>query len=558
MKKVGSRRAIPARRKGGSRNQARLAKAQDAHRARIATALLLVLLASTFAIFMVYAVGPSNMGDDAAYAFSAHRVLMGQFNQASGDILSIRIMQIYPVAFFYWLLGVSSASSAMWDVFALLGTMAVLFYIGKELVNEYAGLLAALLIALSPIVSIYSTTMSDNPPMMFFVALAMLGVLYGERKSSRAWYAVAGIALIASSLVMPEGLIGLALVVLYLFVQVARKKISINGPVLGFAYGLAIALAVTFTFNYLNAGNPFITYTSTFSYFQTTTGTVISPANAYLGFYFSVMFPYNLVTALVSSVQSRSLAPLTALNNSTNTVGFLFYLLLPAAAYLLIARDRRAYLPLFWVVVGFLLLEFDPWHVSLFPFVYALQHRLDRHISLIAPAVALVIAFALAKIAEDKKGARRYAVAAFTLLVLAFVAYTSLGLNAYWQVRDSYESFDQVAIAGYLSALPNTTHVYYPNGFSFTEIYMQFANQSRFSVYDQMRNCTDIPKGAYVVMPKNNQVFGIPFTPNPLPYCPSWEEVYVPDSGGRYPASVTGTSAFSQAVLYYVPANSVS
>src|SRR5271157_3708122 len=231
MKKVGSRRAIPARRKGGSRNQARLAKAQDAHRARIATALLLVLLASTFAIFMVYAVGPSNMGDDAAYAFSAHRVLMGQFNQASGDILSIRIMQIYPVAFFYWLLGVSSASSAMWDVFALLGTMAVLFYIGKELVNEYAGLLAALLIALSPIVSIYSTTMSDNPPMMFFVALAMLGVLYGERKSSRAWYAVAGIALIASSLVMPEGLIGLALVVLYLFVQVARKKISINGPV---------------------------------------------------------------------------------------------------------------------------------------------------------------------------------------------------------------------------------------------------------------------------------------------------------------------------------------
>jgi 4-amino-4-deoxy-L-arabinose transferase-like glycosyltransferase len=526
----------------------------EKHHSKMALALFAVLLASTFALALIYSGGPSYMGDDVAYAFFAHRAMLGQFAQASGDILSIRIMQIYPIAFFYALLGVNSISSQMWDVLAFLGTIAVTFFIGSELYNDYAGLIGAFLLALSPIAGVIATTMSDNVPLMFFASLGMLGILYGERSRSGKWYFVSGASFVAASLVMPEGMIAFAVAVLYLVVQAARKKTKLR-PLAGFAVGLAVTLLLTVAFNYLNAQNPLITFTSTFDFYQQA-NTTFAPANGYLGFYPSVMFPYNLVALLARSASAGASGPLLVWNgiagNSSNVAGLLFYLLLPAAAYLLLRKERRVYFLLFWVVVGFLLLEFDPFHVSLFPFAYSLQHRLDRYLTLIAPAVALLISFALVKLVENKKGARKCALAAFSALVLLLVAYTSLGILSHWHYLNLYERYDQVAIAGYLGALPNTTQIYYLNGFAFTEIYMQFANASRFQVYDQVQNCSRIPAGAYVLMPKNEQVFGIPFTPNPTKYCPSWQMVYAPEMSNES-SEYWSSAAPSEVVLYYVP-----
>jgi hypothetical protein len=528
-------------------------------RITVATLLLAVLLVSTFALAIIFSGGPSYMGDDVAYSFFAHRVTAGQFSQAAGDILSIRIMQIYPIALFYGLLGVNSVSCEMWDVVALIGTMAATFLIGKELCNDYAGLLAALLVGLSPIAAVIATTMSDNVPMMFFASLGMLGILYGERRSSKRWYLVAGISLVAAVLVMPEGLIAFAVAFIYLAVQVLRGKVKLDRTLAYLAVGIALALIVTCTFNYFNAKSPFITFTSTFNFYQPQSNSTFSPANPYLGFYLGVMFPYNFSGALIQAAKSGSAAPvISALSNDNTTAGIMFYLLVPVAAYLIIRRERGAYFPLFWTVAGFLLLEFDPFHVSLFPFSYVLQHRLDRYLTLIAPPLALMVSIAVASILRDSKGVLRYAAAALCALVLLSVAYNSLSVIGYWHNVNLYQRYEQVAIAGYLSKLPSSTLVYYPNGFSITEIYMQFANSSRFNVYDQVRNCSDLPVGAYVVMPKNEQVFGIPFTPNPAPYCPSWRLAYDPNVASAYPNYIAGSASSSEAELYYIPSNSAS
>jgi 4-amino-4-deoxy-L-arabinose transferase-like glycosyltransferase len=541
-----------------------MAAENKGHLSKIAAVLLIVLLASAFALSVVFAIGPSYMGDDVAYAFFAHRVDIGQFKQASGDILSIRIMQIYPIALFYSMLGVNAVSSAMWDTLALLGTVAVTFFIGKEVYNESVGLLSAFLLALSPIANTLSVTMSDNVPMMFFASLGMLGLLYGERRESRAWYAISGIAFMASVLVMPEGLIALATGVLYLLVQIARKKAKAGRALPFFACGLLIAFAITCAFNYANVGNPLITFTSTFSFYQSQSGTnVIAPANTYLAFYPETMFPYNVLATLQRDLGSGIFNPVRIWDDidvaNYNVVGFLFYIVIIAAAYLALRKERGAYFPLFWAIVGLLLLEFDPLHISLAPFVYTLQHRLSRYLTLVAPPVAIIISIALVRLLQGhEKRIMRYAAVAFVALAVLFIAYTSLQVTGLWYSINAYERFDQVAIAKYLDRLPNETPVYYLNGFGFTEIYMRFSNMSRFYIYDQIDNCSKIPGGAYIIIPKNEQVFSIPFTPDPTRYCPEWQLVYVPEINSMYPYYISGPAMVSEAVLYYVPENTIA
>ncbi len=544
MRKANRKRPMGERAKPAE-NSTKSAERKTVDRRALAILALALIIAIAYAA--KFYVGVSAAGDDVAYSNYAHFVLNGGFRQSSGDSLSIRIMQYYPVAFFYLISNNSYYAGGAWDIFAYVATVVIVFFIGKELYNEFAGAVASLILALFPTVMIFSTTMSDNPPVMFFAALAMLFLLYGTRKRRASWYAMSGASVIAAIAVMPLGLMALAISVFYIIVEYLRKKLDRN--VLMFFAGLLIGLAILSSFNYVNAGKPFITFTETFNYFQNIGGpNHISPANNYLLFYFDTMFPYHMTNALYHEVSSgnQNTTSIWAMifAPNYNVVGFYFYVAVFAMLYMLYKREKRAYFAFFWFAVGFLLMEFDPVHFTILPFTYILQHRLDRYLTFIEPPVALLMSMAMVRFVESARKAnarnvRMLIVGAIMLfLFLTEIPVVSLSHNIL-----SLEGRYELNTAKYLETLPNTTEIYVINNVGgFLPTYMKFDNFSRFSSPGTV-NCSQLDPNSYVVVQTVSQYNA--------DTCPSWQLVYYTVANTTFKQDVTGPATPFELNVYH-------
>ncbi|MDE1828591.1 MAG: glycosyltransferase family 39 protein, partial [Candidatus Micrarchaeota archaeon] len=492
-----------------SRSHRRHARTSTAQRARPISVLVekkwvwialaaIILYAIWYSVS--YADGPSFFGDDNAYAGLANQILTSNFHEG-GYIFSVRPLQIYPIALSFWALGINIPSSSAWDSIAFIGTVIACFFIGKELYNEYAGLLSALLMAFFPLVTVLAVSMSDNVPMMFVSALAFMCLIYAMKYSSKRWYMAAGIFTIAAPLTTPEAYITLIALFSLVAIELLRGKIKLDKTTIYFAYGLIAASAILMAFNFASSGDPLITFTVNENYFSAIgQQNTIPAADQSLTLYPSVMFPFNLWQLLLQNFPNLLgvISGISILGNY-NQVGFYFYLLIPATAYLLLRRERRAYIPLYWFLFTFLYLEFGPMHVGLSPFEYLFSHKVGRFLCLCAVPLVVTIAMASARSLEPGSLLRRYAAASIVCASVALLVLTGFLISAYWHTIVVHQTYDQVVMAGYLSQQPPSTKIYFTGTFSNMLLYMRFENMSRFYAYDNIKNCSQIPDGAYIV-----------------------------------------------------------
>jgi len=523
---------------------------------------LLILIVAFVAIYEIaFVIGPSYFGDDTVYLGLANSVWHGGFME-NAQIFSVRILNIYPIAFFY-LFGVNNLTSAAWAILSFIGSIIVAFYLGKEIYNKYAGLVAALLLAFFPLFVVLSETPTPNVPEAFLTGLIMLALVYAMKSGSRKWYFATGALLVASVLTTPLSGIMFGVVLVYLLIEFLRKKFLINQTTMHLLYGIIVAGVLLSIFNLINSGNPFITFTVTDSVYSTA-GTPIQGIliNQDPQFYFHVMFPYSILQAISNSFSNNAYNPISIFNSfyssSNNYVGFYFYALIAAAIYLLITRERRVYIPLLWFALGFLYLEFGPIYVSLIPFKYILSHRLERYLATVTIPLMLILSIALVRFAQSAKSWASRITIPLSSIAVGFIILTSIPISLLWYQTVHYQTYDQQAIAGYLSALPSNTRVYLLSGFSGFLEYMGYSNMSRFYIYDQLHNCTEIMRNSYILVPKYQEVFNIDYTPNPLAYCPSWQLVLYPKMNGSVDPSLRAEAQAFSAQLFYVPYNSTN
>ncbi|MEM3791490.1 MAG: hypothetical protein QXL16_02065 [Candidatus Micrarchaeaceae archaeon] len=319
--------------------------------------------------------------------------------------------------------------------------------------------------------------------------------------------------------------------------------------------------------NYLLSHNPFITITTNLHFYSAVGGhNTIPSTNENLGFYISAMFQYGLFQAVKKAISSGNVSGIINILNPSYFVpnsmfGFYMYAFFLASIYLLAKREKSAYVPLFWFLFCFGYLEFGPMHISIKPFEYLLSYRLQRFLTIIAPPVSLTLGFGIVKSIEKQKGkekpiakAKRIIAALFSTLGVLFLLYSSYLINNFWYGTFVASRYDQLMIAKYLIALPNSTKIYFSGFASMIPVYMKFENLSRFISYDSIKNCSSIPSGSYVVIPYF-KLFNISFTPNPEKYCKDWVEVYapVPNYLPKEFKNLSATIAYPfEAKLYYV------
>lgn len=548
-------KTVPAKHSG----KAGLAATIGRNRNKIMLLLLAAILICSLAYQLTHVEGPSYFGDDSTYTYYANQVIHGNFVQ-NMNVFSLRLLSIYPLALVYLVFGVGKLSSAGWAIASFLGLIVVAFYIGKELYNDYVGILCALFMSIYPLLVILSGTPSPDVPGALFVGLAVLALIYGQHRNSRWWFFTSGVMIVASFLATPSTSYAFLFIFAYIVIELARGKLNISKISLYFVYGLLIAGLVLLSYNYLTTGNALITIKNTESVYSTA-GTAVEGVlvNTNLKYYFNLIFSYNVLANIKNAVSAHNFNIISIWQQiyvvNYGQEGFFLYAAVVCAAYLIIVREKRAYVPMLWLLLGFLALEFGPIYISLHPFRYLLTNRLERYLTIIIIPAVMITAMGLVNMCERAHRAKKDYLIVIPVLFALFLIATAIPIIQYWHTIISYIMFDQTAIGSYLNKLPSTTKVYTESGFM-VEIYMHYDNMSRFVVYDQIRNCTDIPAGSYVILPKYIKVFNLSYTPTPTLYCPNWKLALYPSINGTYPAYIKAPALPFYAKLYYVPGSS--
>ena len=525
--------------------------------------IMLVLLAAILVWTLVYQVthveGPSYFGDDSTYTYFANQILHGTFVE-NVDVFSLRILTLYPMAFFYLIFGVGKLSSAAWAIASLLGSVVVAFYLGKELYNDYVGILSALFMSTYPLLMIISGTPSPDVPGAFFVCLAILALVRGQRLNSRGWFFTSGAMVVASFLATPSTVYAFVVILAYIIVELARKKLKVSKVSLYLVYGILIAGILLMAYNYLTTGNALVTIKTTEAVYSTA-GTSVEGVlvNTNLMYYFNEIFSYNVIAIIGRAAASHNFNIISIWDQiyvpNYGEEGFFFYAAVAFAIYLVVVREKRAYLPIMWLLLGFLALEFGPIYISLHPFRYLLTNRLARYLTIIIMPTVMITAMAIVNMCERAHKAKMDYLIIIPILFAVFLVATSIPIILYWHTIIYYIMYDQTAVANYLNKLPSSTPVYTESGYM-VEIMMHYNNMSRFQVWDGITNCKSIPAGSYVIVPKDIRAFNLSWTPLPNLKCPNWKLVLYPQIPGNYSPFIKAPAGPFYTTLYYVQGGS--
>ncbi len=545
--------------------------------------LLALILAFDLTYSLAFASGPTNLSEDNAYAVFAIGVLHGQFNFVSLD--AGRILEYLPIAGFFYVFGLGIYSSTAWNIIMFVGSVFIAFLLGREAYNEKCGLVSALLLSFFIPAVNGATRLEINEAMMFFTALALLALLYGHNRKSMHWMFAAGLLLVISLLTTPIAIYATIAGVLFLLVEIARRKMGLGMLAYLFA-GMAVALVAILALSSSVSGNPLTLITLNQVYYSNLTmanteyGIIGAPTeyangsfnglDRYLLYYPQTMFAYYNVQPIISALASGSFSPATAyhqLINKSLSAGFYFYAVVVAAAYLLFRRDGRLYFPALWLAVGFAFIQFAPQGLTLYPFRWILVFRDVRYLASIAIPTCVIIAMALVRMTEigRRSGAaperswragRAFGLPkpVFASAVVAFLIGTSVPVNLSWSNYVSVEYYSLHAIANMFVSSSSNTTIYYPSGdYSQFPIYLDGNPHLDTVMLDDISNCSSFAAGSYVVIPNVTAGYAPDwrYINDTSKYCPNLELVAAPYDSSAAGGLVHVAEEYEQK-LYYV------
>lgn len=297
-------------------------------RAAEAAALLTVLAGA--AALRVWAFGGvqfAHLGDDGRYVQVAQNLANGFAPDGPAEWFGTRIVFLWPVAGLFRWFGADDVTAVAWPLACSLLAVLAAHLVGRRLAGPRVGLVAAAVVAVTPLEALMATRLRPDAVMPAFIALSVWAAL-GTRRGSARWAFAAGL-LLAMAWSAREMALVMAPVVVMAGWGAGRRALTwgatglLTGPLLA-----AAAMAAA-------GGDPSAVVTGTAGASRTR-----DPVEA-----------WSWGETYARRLLEGALAPR----------GMLFLLvptLLAAVAILAVRRDRRAVLPAAWAGWAALYLEF--------------------------------------------------------------------------------------------------------------------------------------------------------------------------------------------------------
>lgn len=219
--------------------------------------LMALIIAFALALRLIFFTGIDS-SDSLGYSKAAYDIAnKAKFSEGAG-VGTLRLGIVFPVSILYFAFGVNEFSSNILALLASLGSIVLVYKIGKLLFNEKAGLLGAFLLSFFPFDVINSTRLNTDVTSAFFVGLSVYFFLKSEKehcKNSKMLLIFSGMSLGVAYLIKE---LSLLIALFFAAYCLYNKKIKAR-------YFLAVPgfLAVAFmeiAYFYIMTGNPFYRY----------------------------------------------------------------------------------------------------------------------------------------------------------------------------------------------------------------------------------------------------------------------------------------------------------
>lgn len=325
--------------------------------------LMLIILSIAIAIRIIFFIG-YGMGDDLIYSGTVSNIMKDGFQSLNpGFGANYRIGLYLPILLFFSIFGINDLSLVLYPLLASIGSIIVIYFIGKELFGKETGVIAAVLLALCPFDAVFASTLTIDIITSFFVALSFLLFLKGDActgKKYTLYFDFSAIFLFYGYLVKEPSYFILCCLAIISFIKIKSFKRH-----LFFYETTVMLLLLSFVADYFLSGH-------FFNRWHTILTQCIQPSwdVRILLEYPNWMFKGKC--------------------EGTLPFGYYFYLTFPALIYISITRLRQALPVLIWFVVLFLIMEFIPLKFEL---PYKPSPRYDRYLhALLIPSIVILAA----------------------------------------------------------------------------------------------------------------------------------------------------------------------
>ena len=437
--------------------------------------MILILI---FALFLrLYFFVGLNWSDDVGYVNDAYRVLKNEYIFAKYPP-SLRTMMIYPLAFIFFIFGISNYTATLYPLLTSIGGIVIIFFLGKTIFDYRTGLIAALLLSFFPLDVIYATWIMPDVPIAFLMGVSVYFFLKANKKSN-IYYLISGLVLGIAYLVKETAIILFLFyipVILYKFVK--KKKIDLRFSYILFGFLIIFVLESLFLF--VKTGDFLFRYHTSSWYFGTEDAPQKHGLNVDLKYYPLGLFNLN---------------PNLTFNQNKYLVnyGLFYYFVILAMFFLIFKREKKSYIVIFWFLILFFYLEFGSSSIT----HYAPVHKLYRHLTVITIPAVLSLSYFLSINFNSKK----LFVNLSSILIIFFLFASSIFYIYYQDVYLDAASYDMRELYTYFKSFDNFKNKIYTDGgtVGHLKLYSSFLWDNILIPIGEYTNCTDI-KNSYVII----------------------------------------------------------
>jgi len=485
------------------------------HKLRIYLFLILLL---AFSLQIIFFIGFSNHpSDEGIIIGNSYAIYQGNFNSILSEYKNLRKdglydpseafrfrpLFLYPIAFFWRLFGINDYSTVLWVMITYLGTIVVTYKIGENLFNKKVGLISAFLISICPLQLLYSTRVSIDTPLAFFMGLSVFFFIKGneylnktsrlkqEGKNSRKYFLLSGLCLGFGYLTKISALPLFGFFFLY-FIYKKRFNRIVFWLILGFI----IIFVVESLYYYIFTNHFFIRVIMNKGFIE---NKIIHEPTGDVTF-------LNLIK--ISYLESSPFFYLEYITGKASYIEypyprveiFCFFILL-STLYFIFHRKESTNVLLIWLIILFLWLEFGPASIkfsSNYLIEYWVIQKHDRYMMIILIPSILILSNFLYSLKD--RAAQLIILMTIVIFSIYFVNISSKSFNdVLSDVRDAYN---------FLRYIPNKT--IYCDGLcvSFLDYYFGFKNTKYLNFVPINITDENIVKNSYVIV-GGSRTFGI-------------------------------------------------
>jgi len=447
--------------------------------------LLIMILFLALILRLTFFTG-LNWSDDLVYVDYAHRVTKGDFF-IGPDLLALRRMMFYPIAFFFWIFGVNNFSVVMYSLICSLGEIIMVYYLGKKFFDIKIGVLAAFFLSVFPLNIVYATWPMPDLPLAFFSALSVFLFLDAKTFNEKKFYGIqtkkltlffSGLVIGIAYLLRENGLILFLFFVPYIIYETLKKrKIDFDYSFLFFGF-LLIFLIEGFYY-FLKTGDFLLRYHVVSNFYS-------NGINTNLMYYPLLMF--NLSSNLSFNWGNLFFVP----------YGLFYYFIFFSVAYILLKREKKTFFVIFWFLIFFIYLEFGSMSFER----YIPIHRLDRHLAILEVPGLLILSFTLTNILKNFRKSyrlKKYMKLGFFIFTICFLFFTSIYYVSNISTYLDASTWDMKEIYNFLKNYPQKK-IYTDIGtLSHLHFYFKFQNDENLKNLAYAKNSTEL-KGSFIVL----------------------------------------------------------